>query len=182
MLRNSNTSGCRDLFCRQGLTWVAIFMTSLAGAGVHTKTAGSTVFAVTVFASAGLVFLVEPMAAKMILPYLGGSPSVWNTSLAFFQATLLLGYAYAHLLQKLRSVRRQQLAHLGFLALAALTLPLSVNHGLGDPSSQSPNLWLLGELCLALGAPFALLSATAPLLQAWLMRQARAPGEPPADV
>jgi len=157
-------------------------MASLIGIGFRARRASSTIFAVTVFSSAGLVFLVEPMAAKMILPYLGGSPSVWNTSLAFFQAALLLGYAYAHVLQKLRSVRRQQLIHLACLAIAALTLPLRVNHGLGDPSSQSPNLWLLGELCLALGAPFTLLSATAPLLQAWLVRQDRGINEPAADV
>ncbi|HMO44246.1 MAG TPA: spermidine synthase, partial [Phenylobacterium sp.] len=68
-------------------------------------------FGVTVFASASLVFTVQPMAAKLLLPLLGGTPGVWNTSMAFFQTALLAGYAYAHLLQRLGDVRRQVLVH-----------------------------------------------------------------------
>jgi SAM-dependent methyltransferase len=127
-------------------------------------------FAVTVFSSAALVFLVQPMVAKLVLPLLGGSPSVWNTSMAFFQLALLAGYGYAHLLQKIHSVGRQALVHGTALLVAALALPLRVNELVGPPSSTHPNLWLLGVLALSIGAPFAVLSATAPLVQAWHAR------------
>jgi len=131
---------------------------------------GQALFPVTVFASAALVFLVEPMVAKLVLPLLGGSPSVWNTSLVFFQAALLIGYAYAHALQRVRSVRVQALLHGAALVIAALALPLRVNELFGPPSSTHPNVWLLGVLAVSIGAPFAVLSATAPLVQAWHAR------------
>ena len=127
-------------------------------------------FPVTAFASAALVFLVEPMVAKLVLPQLGGSPSVWNTSLAFFQVALLAGYAYAHALQRVRSVRAQAFIHTAALIVAALVLPLRVNEFFGPPSSTHPNIWLLGVLAVSIGAPFAVLSATAPLVQAWHAR------------
>jgi SAM-dependent methyltransferase len=137
-------------------------------------------FAVTVFASAALVFLVEPMVAKLVLPQLGGSPSVWNTSLAFFQAALLAGYGYAHLLQRVRTVRAQVMLHVLALVAAAFVLPLRINALLGPPTSDHPTLWLLGVLTVSIGAPFAILSATAPLVQAWHARTvgARAGREP----
>jgi hypothetical protein len=125
---------------------------------------------VAVFSSAALVFLAEPMIAQMLLPRLGGSPAVWNTSLAFFQIALLAGYGYAHLLQRIGAVRRQMALHLVVLVLAVLALPLRVSGVLGQSSSGHPILWLLGVLALSIGAPFAALSATAPLLQAWFAR------------
>lgn len=127
-------------------------------------------FAVAIFTSASLVFVVQPMVAKLVLPMLGGSPSVWNTSMVFFQAALLAGYGYAHGLQKVRSMKAQVMVHLGLLALAALFLPLTVSGVLGDPNPASPAMWLLATLALSVGAPFAVLSATAPLLQAWFAR------------
>jgi len=129
-------------------------------------------FAGAVFMSAALVFLVEPMMGKLILPLLGGSPAVWNTSLAFFQAALLVGYAYAHGLQRLApSVRMQAVLHVAVLLAAALTLPLKLSAVMGEPSATgAPALWLVGVLALSIGAPFAALSATAPLLQAWYAR------------
>lgn len=127
-------------------------------------------FALAVFVSASLVFIVQPMIARMILPQLGGSSAVWNTSLAFFQAALLAGYAYAHWLQKLASLHRQMVVHLGVLAAAGLVLPLRISSVLGDPSVAAPAPWLLGVLVLSVGAPFAALSATAPLIQAWFAR------------
>ncbi|MDB5474919.1 MAG: putative spermine/spermidine synthase protein [Phenylobacterium sp.] len=127
-------------------------------------------FAVTVFASAALVFMVEPMVAKLVLPMLGGSPSVWNTSLAFFQIALLAGYAYAHALQRIRSVRTQAIVHMAAVVLAGLVLPLRIDQLFGPPSSEHPALWLLGVLLVSIGAPFAVLSATAPLVQAWHAR------------
>ncbi|HEX7758902.1 MAG TPA: fused MFS/spermidine synthase [Caulobacteraceae bacterium] len=131
-------------------------------------------FVVTVFASAALVFMVEPMMAKLVLPLLGGTAAVWNTSLAFFQAALLAGYVYAHLLQRARSIRAQIVVHSGVLIIAALVLPLRVSAVLGDPRPDAPALWLVGVLALSVGAPFAALSATAPLVQAWHARTYRA--------
>jgi SAM-dependent methyltransferase len=136
-------------------------------------------FALTIFTSAALVFLVEPMIAKLILPKLGGSPAVWNTSMVFFQAALLAGYAYAHLIQRVKSLHVQVGVHLGLLLVAALVLPLRVTGLLGDPPTGLPIPWLLGVLTLSIGAPFAVLSATAPLLQAWYAR-VRA-GKPDAE-
>ncbi|WP_312594933.1 fused MFS/spermidine synthase [Brevundimonas sp.] len=127
-------------------------------------------FAVAIFTSACLVFVVQPMAAKLILPTLGGSPSVWNASMVFFQTALLAGYAYAHLLQRLPSLRAQVGMHLALLALAALFLPLRISGVFGDPDAAQPALWLLATLAVSIGAPFAVLSATAPLLQAWYAR------------
>lgn len=127
-------------------------------------------FAVAIFTSAALVFVVQPMVTKLVLPMLGGSPSVWNTAMVFFQAALLAGYAYAHALQRLSALRTQVMVHLTLLLVAALFLPLKISGVLGDPPPGAPNAWLLATLALSVGAPFAVLSATAPLLQAWFAR------------
>ncbi len=127
-------------------------------------------FAVAIFTSAALVFVVQPMVTKLVLPMLGGSPSVWNTAMVFFQTALLAGYAYAHGLQRIGSMRVQMGVHLGLLLLAALFLPLRISGVLGDPDPNAPIGWLLATLALSVGAPFAVLSATAPLLQAWYAR------------
>ncbi len=140
--------------------------------------AAPVLFALAIFTSAALVFMVEPMIAKLVLPKLGGSPAVWNTSMVFFQLALLGGYDYAHLIQRVQSLKSQVLIHLGLLLVGALALPLRVNGLLGDPPTGAPIPWLLAELALSIGAPFAVLSATAPLLQAWYAR-VRA-GEPDA--
>jgi len=129
-----------------------------------------TLFAVAIFTSAALVFVVQPMVTKLVLPMLGGSPSVWNTSMVFFQTALLAGYAYAHLLQRIRSMKTQLAVHLALLLAAALFLPLKISGVLGDPDPSAPIWWLLATLTLSVGAPFAVLSATAPLLQAWYAR------------
>lgn len=144
-------------------------MTTLAAASTA-RQAPPALFALTVFSSAALVFMVQPMVAKLVLPLLGGSPSVWNTSMAFFQFALLAGYFYAHLLQRIPTVRGQAMAHVAALIAAAVALPLRVNGLAGPPSSDHPNLWLLAVLALSIGAPFAVLSATAPLVQAWHAR------------
>lgn len=144
-------------------------MTTLAAASTA-RQAPPALFALTVFSSAALVFMVQPMVAKLVLPLLGGSPSVWNTSMAFFQFALLAGYFYAHLLQRIPTVRGQAIAHVAALIIAAVALPLRVNGLAGPPSSEHPNLWLLAVLALSIGAPFAVLSATAPLVQAWHAR------------
>ncbi len=127
-------------------------------------------FAAAIFTSASLVFVVQPMVTKLVLPMLGGSPAVWNTAMVFFQAALLGGYLYAHLLQRIASIKLQVGVHLALLLLAALFLPLRINGWLGDPDPAAPIGWLLATLALSVGAPFAVLSATAPLLQAWFAR------------
>jgi hypothetical protein len=127
-------------------------------------------FALAVFVSAALVFVVQPMVTKLVLPSLGGSPAVWNTAMVFFQGALLAGYAYAHVLQRIRSIRGQVITHLVLLAVAALFLPLRINGLLGDPDPSAPISWLLLTLAVSIGAPFAVLSATAPLMQAWYAR------------
>jgi hypothetical protein len=124
-------------------------------------------FATTLFLSAGLMFLVEPMIAKMVLPRLGGSPAVWSTCLVFFQAVLLLGYAYAHALTRLVSRSVQIGVHIAvLLPLAALALPLDLGAGAPTPGA-SPALWLLLRLTAVAGLPVFAISATAPLLQRW---------------
>jgi hypothetical protein len=135
-------------------------------------------YAVAVLASAALVFLVEPMIGRLVLPSLGGTPAVWNTSLAFFQAALLAGYAYAHLLQRIRSIGLQAIIHASVLTAAAAVLPLRLSQAFGPPESMVPALWLVGELALTVGPPFAALSATAPLVQAWYGRSRHGAANP----
>src|SRR5215208_6794034 len=103
------------------------------------------------------------MFAKMALPKLGGSPAVWNACVVFFQATLLLGYLYAHLSVKWLGARRQVLLQIVVMAVAGLVLPLSV--GAGDPPpGSSPLWWLFNVLAIRLGPPFFALSTMAPLV------------------
>ncbi len=132
-----------------------------------TRSAALPLFTATIFLSAGLMFLVEPMVGKMVLPQLGGSPSVWSTCLLFFQAMLLLGYAYAHAIARLLPRRFQILLHCGLvLPLAVLTLPIAI--GNQAPSATDwPALWLLTHLAATAGPAIFALSATAPLLQTW---------------
>ncbi len=131
------------------------------------------VFALALFSSAALIFVLQPLFGRMVTPLLGGSPQVWNTSMAFFQAALLVGYLYAHLLARVKDLRIQAVIH-GLVLLAAwFVLPLHVTTALGDPSSDHPVGWLIGVLALSVGAPFAAASATAPLLQAWFARTGR---------
>src|ERR1051325_2110383 len=84
-------------------------------------------FAIASFLNAALLFLIEPMVAKMILPLLGGTPNVWNTSLFCFQAMLVCGYAYAHFASRWIGIRRHAMVHLGLVSLGALALPVAIN-------------------------------------------------------
>ncbi|WP_141653109.1 spermidine synthase [Phenylobacterium immobile] len=130
----------------------------------------AALFVAATLGGAGLIFLVQPMVAKLALPLLGGGPSIWNTSMAFFQIALLAGYGYAHLLQKVQRLGVQAAIHGAALIAAAFALPLRIPAFVGEPSSDRPILWLLAALTLSVGAPFAALSATAPLVQAWYAR------------
>lgn len=129
--------------------------------------AAPIVFAATLFLSALLLFAVQPMFTKMVLPKLGGAPAIWSVALVFFQASLLLGYAYAHWLTKYFPQRLGAFIHLALLGVAALTLPLGIASGFGMPPSTHIELWLLALFAASIGLPFTVLSASAPLLQRW---------------
>lgn len=133
-------------------------------------------FAITVFLSAFLLFQVQPIVAKMILPWFGGSSSVWSVCMVFFQVELLLGYAYVHVLHERLSLRRQVLTHAGLLLLSLLALPVAANPDWKGTALAHPSLNVLGVLATAVGAPYLLLSTTGPLMQAWLARSAAAGG------
>ena len=124
------------------------------------------VFGATVFASAFLLFLVQPMFGRLVLPLLGGSPAVWNTCMLFFQAALLGGYAYAHLSTRMLDVRKQSVLHLVLLAAAALLLPISTR-GAVPEGGAAPIPWLLGVMLTTVGPPFLVLAGTGPMLQRW---------------
>jgi len=127
------------------------------------------VFALALFTSAALLFWVQPLIAKMLLPLLGGVPSVWNTCMVFFQALLLAGYAYALLISQRLSLRNQAIVHAILLLAAALVLPFALSNRVLSslPTQKTPIIWLLTTLLVTVGPPFLLLSATAPLLQRW---------------
>ena len=127
-------------------------------------------FTATIFLSATLLFSVQPMFTKLVLPLLGGSPNVWNTAMVFFQAMLLGGYIYAHLLSKYAKPTVQLAVHLGVTALGLAFLPLAIDPSLRPPESGMPTLWLIGVFAMTVGLPFFALSANAPLLQRWFSR------------
>jgi spermidine synthase len=124
-------------------------------------------FAATMFVSALLLFAVQPMFTKMVLPRLGGSPSVWSVAMAAFQTFLFIGYVYAHVLTRMLPPRRAAFVHLGFLALAAASLPLGIAGGFEVPPGDGVMFWLVALIAASIGLPFIALSATAPLLQNW---------------
>ena len=122
-------------------------------------------YSAAIFLNAGLLFLVQPMIAKMLLPLFGGSTSVWIVSMVFFQAVLLLGYTYAHLVSKWLKPRLAATVHLVLFAAGALTLPLGIPQTAPDPNL--PAIQILWILCKTVGPTFFALSAGAPLLQRW---------------
>lgn len=135
-------------------------------------------FAVTLFVSASLLFMVQPMVGKLVLPLLGGSPAVWNACMVFFQALLLLGYLYADRLTRVKDTRKQWLVHMGVLALpivvfvlAALFgsrhLPIAVAESLAPSDGSSAIVSVLLILTVAIGVPFFVVSTSATLLQKW---------------
>jgi len=124
-----------------------------------------TLFSVTLFLSSFLLFCVQPLVGKWLLPLLGGVPSVWNTCLFFFQFALLAGYLYAHLLVVRLSLRVQMAVHVVLIAIPWLALPFLVPKGIDE--TLSPLVWLLRTLSLTVGPAFLALSTTAPLLQRW---------------
>jgi len=127
-------------------------------------------YALTIFLSAFLLFLVQPLIGKYILPWFGGTPAVWTTCMLFFQALLLGGYAYAHLLADRFSARKQGAIHLALLAVSLVFLPIVPREFLKPTGAESPQLQILLLLLLTLGGPYLMLSATGPLLQSWFSR------------
>ncbi len=133
----------------------------------------SVLFALTLLVSAGLLFMVQPMFGKMVLPFLGGAPAVWNTCMVFYQAVLLAGYAYAHWGHRTLGLRRQSIVHLVLMLLAWLALPIGVVGWTLPPSETRPVLWLGLALSVSVGLPFFVLSGVSPMLQAWFAQRGR---------
>jgi SAM-dependent methyltransferase len=127
-------------------------------------------FAFTIFLSAFLLFQVQPLISRYILPWFGGSPGVWSVAILFFQALLLAGYAYAHLSIARLAPRGQLIVHLGLLVLCLFLLPIAPSEGFKPEGGESPTLRILVLLLATVGAPYFVLSATGPLLQAWFSR------------
>jgi hypothetical protein len=125
------------------------------------------VFIAAIFWSAALLFVVEPMFTKMVLPRLGGSPSVWSVAMVFFQTALLAGYAYAHALVSIVPRRIAVGIHIAVMLAACLALPLGIAGGWGRPPDLGEPFWLLALFAVSIGLPFFALAANGPLLQAW---------------
>ncbi len=127
-------------------------------------------YALTISLSAFLLFEVQPIIAKMILPWFGGSSAVWSTCMLFFQMVLLLGYGYAHWLHSKLAPRKQAIVHIAVLAASLATLPIIPAARWKSASVGQPSLTILALLALTVGLPYFLLSSTSPLLQAWYAR------------
>ncbi len=137
------------------------------------------VFAATLFTSAFLIFSVQPMVSKMLLPLLGGSPSVWNTAMVFFQAMLLAGYAYAHFVARYLPLRAQAFLHIALLLLFTAVLPLALPPDAAPPESSGQAWWQLSVMLTCVGGPFFVLAASAPLFQHWFAASGHEDSENP---
>jgi spermidine synthase len=122
-------------------------------------------YSVTLFLSAALLFFVELMFGRMILPKFGGTPAVWNTCMVFYQALMLAGYSYAHWMPQWLGVRKQAVVHLVLMLLPVSVLPIAAT--VDPPGDGNPVFWLLLLLCISVGLPFFVISTSAPLLQRW---------------
>jgi hypothetical protein len=127
-------------------------------------------FGGTLFLSALLLFSVQPLFAKMVLPRLGGTPAVWSVAMVFFQAMLLAGYAYAHAIVRFAGLTAGFVVHIVVLAIAVIWLPFQIASGFDQPPDSSVAFWLLALFFVSIGVPFFAVSANAPLLQAWFSR------------
>lgn len=129
------------------------------------------IYGCLVFLGAFLLFLVQPMIAKQILPWFGGSAAVWATCLVFFQTTLLAGYAYADWTTRFLARRRQAVLHIALLAGSLFLLPIIPNARWKPSGGENPSLLILGMLAATIGLPYLLLATTSPLAQAWFARR-----------
>ena len=137
------------------------------------------VYTAAIFLSALLLFSVQPLFTKMVLPRLGGSPAVWSVAMVFFQSLLLAGYAYAHFLMQIKNRVIPVAVHVVLLVVAISTLPLSIASSWGDPPTSGYAFWLLGLFLVSIGLPFFALAANNPLLQAWFVRTGHPAGPDP---
>lgn len=128
---------------------------------------GRVRYALTIFVGAFLMFQVQPLFARFILPWFGGSASVWATCLLFFQAILLAGYGYAHLLTRIESTRTQALIHFGLVAVSLLLLPITPGDGWKPDGTENPSVRILVLSVATIGLPCFLVASTAPLMQSW---------------
>ncbi|HLH20174.1 MAG TPA: fused MFS/spermidine synthase [Bryobacteraceae bacterium] len=128
-------------------------------------------YALTILVSAFLLFQVEPVIAKIILPWFGGSAAVWTTCLLFFQMVLLLGYLYAHAVVRYFDARKQMLLHTGLLLASAIALPIYPSPAWKPSGTEEPTFAILKLLAVSVGLPYFLLSTTGPLVQAWYARR-----------
>jgi hypothetical protein len=136
-------------------------------------------YTAAIFVSALLLFSVQPLFAKMVLPRLGGSPAVWSVAMVFFQSLLLAGYVYAHLLMRIKSRVIPIVVHLTLLLVAFAALPLTIAARWGEPPTSGYAIWLLGLFVASIGLPFFALAANNPLLQAWFVRTGHPDGADP---
>ncbi|MBN8962178.1 MAG: fused MFS/spermidine synthase [Rhizobiales bacterium] len=136
-------------------------------------------YTAAIFVSALLLFSVQPLFTKMVLPRLGGSPAVWSVAMVFFQSLLLGGYLYAHFLTQLPGRAAAVAIHLMLLIAALMALPLTIAGGWGEPPSSGYAFWLLGLFAVSIGLPFFALAANNPLLQAWFVRTGHPGGRDP---
>ena len=128
-------------------------------------------YAITIFLSAFLLFQVQPMLGKMILPWFGGAASVWTACMLFFQSLLLLGYLYTHWVMRLLSPPRQSFLHISLLLLCLFFLPISPSESLKPQGSEDPTWLILYLLGVTIGLPYMVLSTTGPLVQAWFAKE-----------
>src|SRR6201987_5251012 len=138
-----------------------------------------SVYTAAIFLSALLLFSVQPLFTKMVLPRLGGSPAVWSVAMVFFQTLLLAGYAYAHFLMQIKNRAIPVAVHLVLLVVAMLTLPLSIVTWWSEAPSSGFAFWLLGLFAVSIGLPFFALAANNPLLQAWFVLTGHPAGPDP---
>lgn len=124
-------------------------------------------FAGTLFVSATLMFILQPLFGKLMLPLLGGSPAVWNTCMVFYQMLLFFGYLYAHYLSTRFSHLRQIQVHGALIIISLIALPVALPELMTPPTESNPTLWLVWTLFIAIGLPFFVLSTTSPLIQKW---------------
>ena len=124
-------------------------------------------FAGTLFISASLMFVLQPLFGKLLLPLLGGSPAVWNTCMVFYQSILFLGYLYAHTISTRFDQHRQIQIHAVIILISFLALPVALPENTVPPTESNPTFWLLWTLFLAIGLPYFVVSTTAPLVQKW---------------
>jgi spermidine synthase len=128
------------------------------------------IYSLTLLLSASLLFIIQPLFSKMVLPLLGGTPQVWNTAMLFFQLLLLAGYAYAHITTKLLTIRSQAMLHISLLLVFFFVLPIGIPAGTEPPVSIDPTFWQLTLMTLNVGGPFFVLSGSTPLFQRWFSR------------